>query len=321
MHRFASAVLVCCTFVASVAASDSWQERLRSADAAFHAGYFAEKRGDLSTARRQFEKVVQLAPDIAEGHSALGSVLLRLGQYTQAIRELTRALALKADDRSAQTNLAIAYEQSGDHEKSLGLFRSLDLNAASPLSPNVVIFYIQALAATQQTELAIKQAQGAVAAAPENPTLHDTLGSLEAQRQDWNGAISQFKEAIRLDPNFADAHLHFGLTLMVQRQTAEAVQELATAAELSPQSVFTQVEFAKALIANEENEKAASVLQRALALAPSSLDAKYQLALALQTSRQDQQAIPLLPGAVGAAPHNVPAITILGLSLFQSGKA
>jgi protein O-GlcNAc transferase len=321
VHRFAGALLVSCTLAGSLAAIDSRQQRLRSADAAFHAGYAAEKCGDLPVARQQFEKVVQLAPDIAEGHSALGSVLVQLGQYTQAIRELTRAVALKADDRSAQINLAVAYEQSGGHEKSLALFRSLERNATGSLPPGVVILYIRALAATRQTELAIKKTQGAVASAPEDPILHDTLGSLEAQRQDWNGAVRQFKEAIRLDPNFVEAYLHLGLTLMMEQRTPEAVQELRTAAELSPKSAFAQVEFAKALIANGENEKAVPVLQRALTLAPPSLDAKYQLALALQAGGQEQQAIPLLQEVVLADPHNAPALTNLGLALVQAGKS
>ena len=258
-YRFATAVLLCCTLRRSLAAADTRQERLKSADAAFHAGYAAEKSGDLPKAKQQFERVVQLAPDIAEGHSALGSVLVQLGQYSLAIPELTRALALKADDRSAQINLAVAYEQSGAHEKSLALFRSLDRNAASPLPASVVIFYIRALAATQQTELALKKTQAAVAADPENSALHDTLGSLQAQRQDWNGAVEQFKEAIRLDSNFAEAHLHLGLTLMMQHQTSEALPELTTAAALAPQNSLAQVEFAKALIANNENEKAVTV--------------------------------------------------------------
>src|ERR1700732_729395 len=104
VYQFAVALLVSFVFAASLAAIDDRQQRLRSADAAFHAGYAAEQNGDLSTARQQFEKVVQLAPGIAEGHSALGSVFVQLGQYTQAIRELTRALAQKANDRSAQIN-------------------------------------------------------------------------------------------------------------------------------------------------------------------------------------------------------------------------
>ena len=320
-RRFATAVLLCIILVAGLAAADTRQERLKSADTAFHAGYAAEKSGDLTKARQQFERVVQLAPDIAEGHSALGSVLVQLGQYSLAIPELTRALALKADDRSAQINLAVAYEQSGAHEKSLALFRSLDRNAATPLPASVVIFYIRALAATQQTELALKKAQAAVAADPENSALHDTLGSLQAQRQDWNGAVEQFKEAIRLDSNFAEAHLHLGLTLVMQHQTSEALPELETAAALAPQNSLAQVEFAKALIANNENEKAVSVLRHALELAPTDLDTKYQLALALQASGQEQQAIPLLQEVIAAEPRNVPALTNLGLALVQTGKS
>jgi protein O-GlcNAc transferase len=320
-YRFAAVVLMGCIFAANLAADDRRQEHLRSADAAFHAGYAAEKNGDLPAAKQQFEKVVQLAPDIAEGHSALGSVLLQLGQYTQAIRELTRALVLKADDRGVQINLAVAYEQSDDHEKSLTLFRSLDRNVSSPLPPSVVIFYVRALVATQQLDLALEKTRAAVAAAPDNPALHDTLGSLQAQRQDWNGSVGQFEEAVRLDPNFVEAHLHLGLTLMMQRRTAEALPELRTAAELAPQSALAQVEFAKALIANEKNEEAVPVLRHALDLAPTYLEAKYQLALALQASGHEQMAIPLFQDVVAADPRNAPALTNLGLALVQTGKS
>ena len=55
-YRFAGAVLMPCIFAASLAAVDSQQQNLRSADAAFHAGYAAEKSGDLSTARKSLKK-------------------------------------------------------------------------------------------------------------------------------------------------------------------------------------------------------------------------------------------------------------------------
>ena len=319
--RCAGVLLLSASIAASVAAADSRQQQLRSADAAFHAGYAAEQSGDLAAAKGQFEKVVLLAPDIAEGHSALGSVLLQLGEYQQAIREFVRAIALNADDRTAQMNLAIAYEQSGDHEKSLSRFRPLDLNTASPLPPNAVIFYIRALAATQHAELAIVKTQDALAAAPENPSLHDTLGSLEAQKQDWNGAVSQFRETVRLDANFAEAHFHLGLTLVMQQRISDGIEELTIATQLSPQDPFARVQLGKAMIANGENEKAVPVLQRALALAPASLDVKYQLALALQASGQEEQAIPVFQEVVAADPHNAPALTNLALALVQTGKA
>jgi protein O-GlcNAc transferase len=317
--RFAIVLIISPVLVASLAATDNSQQ-LKSADVAFHAGYAAEQSGDLPSAKRQFEKVVQLAPDIAEGHSALGSVLVQLGEYKQAIRELARALALKPWDRTSQINLAIAYEQSGDHDKSLVWFKSLDRNTVSPLSPSVAIFYIRALAATRQTELAIAKAQTALVAAPENSVLHDTLGSLQAQRQNWNDATIQFKEAVRLNPSFGEAHLHLGLALAMQ-QAPEALTELTTAAELLPQSALAQVELAKALLAHGDIAKAVTSLRRALTLNPSSLDTTYQLGLALQASGDERQAIPFFQQVITADPHNAPALTNLGLALVQTGKA
>src|SRR5882757_4031003 len=177
--------LLALSTIAATQVAGSGRQQLKSADAAFHAGYAAAQSGDLATAREQFEKVIRLAPAIAEGHSALGSVLLQLGQYQEAIPELVSALGLKPDDRSAQLNLAIAYERSSDHGKALHLFRLLERNAPSSLSPSDTVFYARALAATQQSKLAITKLRSAVAVAPQNPLLHDTLGSLEAQQQDF----------------------------------------------------------------------------------------------------------------------------------------
>jgi protein O-GlcNAc transferase len=294
------------------------QEQLRAADAAFHSGYEAEKGGDLSRARAQFEKVVRLAPQIAEGHSALGAVLVQQGENGKAIPELKRALELKPGDRSAEINLAMAYEQSGEHAKSLSLFRALDRN---PLPENAAILYIRALAATHQIEHARERAESALAANPESPVLHDTLGSLEAQRQNWNVAVPQFREAIRLDGKSAEAYLHLGLALRMQQQSAEGLQALAAAAELAPQSALTHLELGKALLANGDDPRAVSVLQEALRLDPSSREARYQLGLALQAAGEEQRAIPLFQEVVAGDPHNAQALTNLALALVQLGKA
>ena len=110
------------------------QEQLHQADTAFHAGYAAVESGDLAAAKEDFQKVVQLAPEIPEGHSALGSVLVQLGQPALAIPELERALTMKADDRITQTNLAVAYEETQAYDKSLALFRSLDQDPVRPVA-------------------------------------------------------------------------------------------------------------------------------------------------------------------------------------------
>ncbi len=296
-------------------------QRLRDADAAFHAGYAAAQSGDLAAARDDFRKVVQLSPEIAEGHSALGSVLLQLGQVSEAVPELERALSIHPDDRSAQINLAIAYGQSGAYEKSVGLFKALDGDPADPLQANALISYARALGATGQGDLALGRMQKAVADNPGDATLRDALGSLEAQRQEWPAAQSQFEQAIALDANFADAHEHLGMTLLAEQRVPDALRELAVASQLSPQNPAAQFELGKALAANGEDEKAVPVLQKAAELAPGFLDARYQLALAMQRLGQNQQAVPLFQQVVDAEPHNAPALTNLALALVQTGKS
>ena len=50
-------------------------DALKGADAAFHAGYAALQAGNLEEARTQFAEAVRLAPQIPEGHEALGTAL------------------------------------------------------------------------------------------------------------------------------------------------------------------------------------------------------------------------------------------------------
>jgi Tfp pilus assembly protein PilF len=89
------------------------------AQAAYRAGTVAATNNDFKTAEAELEKVVRLVPQIEEGHRTLGAVLMRLGKLPQAIKELETALELKPGDISAQTDLALAYEQTGANNKAM----------------------------------------------------------------------------------------------------------------------------------------------------------------------------------------------------------
>src|SRR5580698_958431 len=153
--------------VASTAFTQTGASSVQEADAAFHAGYAAVSNGDLATARQQFQRVVQLAPQIEEGHSALGSVLYQLGEYPDAIKELEEALNLKPEDRPAQENLVLAYTQTGNYQKALPYFATLEGDTTQALSPDVLAAHAHALAAIQQIPAAIQKMQEAIAASPQ----------------------------------------------------------------------------------------------------------------------------------------------------------
>ena len=95
---------------------------LREADTDYREGVAALNRNDLKTAQMKFEAVVRLAPTAEQGHSALGAVLVREGQWAAGTRELEKALAIKPNDSAARLNLAMVYAESGAAAKAIPLF-------------------------------------------------------------------------------------------------------------------------------------------------------------------------------------------------------
>ena len=100
---------------------------LRQADAEYREGVAALNHNDLETARTRFEAVTRLAPTAEQGHSALGAILVRQGQWVAGTRELEKALAIKPNDSDAQLNLAMVYAQVGAPAKAIPLFAKLEL--------------------------------------------------------------------------------------------------------------------------------------------------------------------------------------------------
>lgn len=327
-------ILVCLLFFASLLQVEAQSTeldrnarnepaRLHQADLLFHAGYSAFAKHDLQTARVDFQQVIALVPNMEEGHSALGAVLVQLGQYSKAIPELIRSLVLKPSDRTATMNLAVAYSQTGVYLKAITLFHRLKDEEMNDTAwpPDVLAAYARALAGTQRVSTAILEMQRAVTAMPSNAAMQDELGSLYAQEKNWAQAASAFQEAIRLDRELATAHLHLGVTRLAQGQLPSAIDELTIATKLLPKNAEPLLELGIALLTAGNAQDAIPILRRALELDPNSVEIKYQLALTLQSADQEQQAIPLFQQTVAAQPTNTQAITNLALALVQVGKA
>jgi len=318
-----NAGLVALMTLATNAFSQEPSAALKKADAAYRAGQAALAQKDLNAAQADFEQVVQLAPQAELGHSALGTVLVSRGHMNEGIHELEKALAIKANDSAAQTNLALAYEQIGTPEKALPLFSKLETDAhlhGRTLPSYVLVGYAYSLAATQKIGLAIAKMKAALAIEPPNAELHDELGSLYAQQKNWASAQDEFAAAIRINPNLAVAHLHLGLAMQAQGEK-DGLTELAQASQIAPQNTVIAIEYGKALAASGQDEQAIPVFEHVLELDPASPAASYQLALALQRSSKVQEAILLLKKVVATEPNNAEAMTNLGMALCQAQLA
>ena len=292
----------------------------KEANAAFHAGYAAANAGDLEKARRSFAEVVRLEPKISEGHAALGSVLLNLGRPAEAAAELKRGLALRPTDANMKMNLALAEVRAGQSGEALPLFKEISAQGDA-LPPEVEIAYAQALTQAGQRPVALDRLRAAVAAAPDNATLHDALGSLLAQEQQWAAAQPEFARAVELDPKLIAARLHLGTVLMQLNQAADATATLEAVRAEQPQDVAILNELALSYTAQGSYDKALVPAQEAMRLAPDSTAAAYQAAIALQGLGREREATPLFQRVVKAEPENAGALTNYALALVQQGRA
>ena len=296
---------------------------LKQADTAFREGQAALAKQDLAQARSFFEQVVHLAPQVEQGHSALGSVLLSQNHPREAIHELETALALNRADTAAQTNLAYAYPQVGQPAKALPLFAALDAHSRATkhsLAEPVLVAYAQALAATGDPHLAASKLKQALQSDPNNANLHDNLGSLFAQQHNWQSAKVEFTEALRLQPDLASAHFHLGMT-MQQTDQPDAFAEFERAAQLAPDNDAIALELGRSYASLGDDARAAVQFQKVLARDSNSIPAMLELALVDQRTGQITEATVLLRKVVEANPKDALALTNLGVALTQSQQA
>jgi tetratricopeptide (TPR) repeat protein len=88
-----------------------------------------QNQGDLSTAKRLYEQVLQIAPELAIAHYNLGMTLKAMGDLRGAIDQYQIAIQLQPDSAEAYQNLGVAWLKLGQVSQSVEAFqRAIDLH-------------------------------------------------------------------------------------------------------------------------------------------------------------------------------------------------
>ncbi len=289
-------------------AGASEEAKLEQANRAFRAGYAAMQAGRVDEARVDFARVVRLAPQLAEGHMALGAILVELGKPGAAIPELKEALKLKPGDPAVEENLARA------HEAEAQRLAATDLEAA-------IAEMREAVAAGEPTQAA--QADQASMA-----FMEDELGSLLARAKEWPEAEAAFRVALAgSGPDAASAGIlmHLGVALGEEGRLAEAESELRLAAERAPGNAQVEYQLGILLAREGHDDEAVGHLEAAVgaegAGQPVPVGGDLALAMSYQRLGRQAEAIPYFQKAVTADPRDASALNNLGLALTETGKA
>jgi len=284
-------------FAAGPAGKKQETKALKSADAAFQAGYALLEAGKLGEAKVQFAKAAKLAPELAVAHAAYGAVLTQLDEPKEAIPELEKAIALGAKqggaDPSVAVNLALSHEALGKQ-----------------------------LATKDQAE-ARRQYEAALAGmsdAASQARVQDELGSLLGYQKMWPEAEAAFRAEIGLTPEEAGGHLHLGIVLVEEKHLDDGISELETALAKAPGGM-AEFQLGHALTVAGRDEEAVPHLEAAYQATPQPRGAALELAMTEQRMGREEESIAPFRQVVELEPHNAMALTNLGLALTETGKA
>jgi len=218
----------------------------------------------LEEARKTYEQLIQVEPEVPLGHRQLGVCLCRQGDYPSAITAFEKSRALDP-----------------------GCFGDTDAYA----------FYARALRAAGQPAKAMAELEEAVRLRSVHPNVYATLGRLRLEvpeTRDVKKAIQAGEKARGLRPKSAPILSFLGRAYGMDRRLDKSIECFEASLAIDPENAWTHAFLARALsLTGEEDRRDPAIrhYRRALALDPDLHWARKGLGAALTTSRRFREAV------------------------------
>jgi tetratricopeptide (TPR) repeat protein len=321
--KFALLSLLCALSLASEAGA--WQAGAAQSQRYLQEGEKALAEGRYDAAARAYEKLRDLAPNMAEAHARLGLIYYQQGRFEQAEPALRQAIKLKpglpntglllamtlselgrykeaapalekgfksATDsalrRASGLRLTRVYTGLGQDDKAVEV--ALELTRLYPKDPEV-LYQAARLFANYAYLSTVKMAE----AAPDSLWLHLAAGEANESQERPDAAIREYKEVLSLRPDRPGVHYRIGRVLL----------------ERAKQSIGDAVSESEAL----------SEFEQELRLDPTNANAAYEAGEIHRKSARYDRAVELFSQAVKYYPDFVEALVGLGRTLLSMGRA
>ena len=274
--------------------------------------------GFVPEARTILPRLLRIYTNNADLHNLYGLFLAVQGDYSEAIEEYKRALALRSPFDTVHNNLALAYEALGQQEDALLHFRKatglellynrLGIVEGDEIQPEAVerlraraegnplralIFYEMATycGTLEKKERALQILGEALVIEPDFARYYTALGSLEMNWEERQEAVEHLQLALEVDPTAYIAHIHLGFYYGEEEQMDRVLEHFQKAIDLRPYYPDLRYNMGDALLSLGRVEEAIECFQRALTLQPFYEMALFKLGYAYQEASQPEQSI------------------------------
>jgi Flp pilus assembly protein TadD len=229
------------------------------------AGMANENTGDHKGAERAYRRGLEIAPNDAELHNALGWTLFQEGRSAEAVTEYERALAANPKLVKSHNNMALALVELGRLEEAAGHFKaSLELEPKAEIYSDLGFV----MARLGHPDEARADYQKALELEPNSASAHFNLAVTFVQAGAFGEAESHYRQALPGRPT-AETHNGLGYVLARQGRTDEAVAEFRKAIDADPKFTPAYNNLADALAKQGKLEEAEHYYELSLAQKPS----------------------------------------------------
>ena len=257
----------------------------------------AERDADhLEIAKELADKWITAQSRNADAYALRGSILAKLGQTDDEIRDLERAVEL---DPTLDNGFALAkaYLHKKDEPSAARLFAEMLASTGDTAAIHMDIGRTYGVAG--YPDQAIEEFKKALAKDGTLPGLHYSLGAsylLSMGEIDFPQASAEFHRELDLHPDDFLSHAQLGYIALNRHEYATAEQELSRAAELNPHDPDTFVSLGQLYVDTSRPADAETALRKAIALTTDPSRNHYQVQRAhyllgrilMQTGRTEQ---------------------------------
>jgi len=322
-------------------------ELARQAQSALH-------RGDNETAIRDYERLVKLAPAVADYHLNLGIAYYSSDQAYDAVPPLQQALKLKPGLAQARYYLGAGLAESGRCQDAMPVLlkdaphipdpqlkrtvqadglkcamaldqeeRALEflrlLRRDFPKDPEVLYLTVHVY-----SDLSTRASQRLLMEAPSSYQVHLLSAEALEMQEKWDDAEAEYRRVLAIDPHAAGIHFRIGRLLLTRPKTAtsttDAQREFEDELKINPNNAGAEYVLGELARQARDFPRAIEHFSRAGKLDPTFADAFIGLGKSLVAAGRASDAVAPLEAAVKLQPENPVAHYQLAFAYRRAGR-
>ena len=261
-----------------------------------------QSAGDFTGAIREYRRVLALDPGSFAAHANLGAALAHEGEYTDAISEYKAALntAPAAAVPAVRQNLGLALYKSGELTQAAAAFKAV--RELDPTQANAVLLEADCRLRLGQFDQVIELLTPVEASDPNNRAVLYMLG-LALVRDGETAKGQKLVDRLLQGGESAETHYLLGSVAFMAKDYPAAVKDFGTALKMDPGLPSLYSYYGRALLFSGDPEAAAEAFRKQLQADANDYDANYQLAEILRYRKDPAAAEPLYRKAMALRPE------------------